>query len=165
MEPLERFELPTPGFEDQHSSAELQGHFGKYITMKTLREYVQIVENAVLDRPPVTAKQETPYDCPGGATVMILNDDKTPYEVVVEAIVAGTGMPPREAFDRMMRAHSGGWAPVASYASVDLADTVASKIMAHAKQNTKYDEYRKHPHFKGFTGPWPLYAEVMDAQQ
>ena len=25
MEPLERFELPAPGFEDQHSSTELQG--------------------------------------------------------------------------------------------------------------------------------------------
>ena len=27
MEPLERFELPTPGFEDQHSSTELKGQF------------------------------------------------------------------------------------------------------------------------------------------
>ena len=27
MVPPERFELPTPGFEDQHSSTELKGHY------------------------------------------------------------------------------------------------------------------------------------------
>ena len=134
--------------------------------MKTLRDYINIIENAdVLDREKVTQKQETPYDHPGGATVMILNDDKTPGEVVVEAIVAGTGMPPAEAFKRMMRAHQGGWAAVASYASADMAETVADKIMRHAQQNKNYDHYRQHPHFRGFSGPWPLAAEVMDAKQ
>lgn len=138
------------------------------MNIKPLKEYIREAEE-VIDRPPVvnrpTAPQQNTYDHPGGATVMILNDDKTPGEVVVEAIVAGTGMPASEAFNRMMRAHRGGWAPVASYGSKDMAETVADRIMRHAQQNTNYDHYRAHPHFRNFQGPWPLHVEVMDAQQ
>lgn len=109
-----------------------------------------------------TAEEKFPLKVPGGATVMILNDPITPAEVVVEAIVYGTGMPASLAMKRMMQAHLGGWAPIASYASKDIAESVAAKIENHARNNTKYDHYRKYvKHF----GPWPLAVEVMDAQQ
>jgi ATP-dependent Clp protease adapter protein ClpS len=134
--------------------------------MKTLREYIDLIENAeVVDRPPVRQQQEVPVNLPGGFTVMILNDNMTPAEVVVEAIVASTGLSESEATKRMMRAHRGGWAPIASYASKDMAETVADRMMRHAQQNTNYDHYRRHPHFRNFNGPWPLTAEVRDAQQ
>ena len=134
--------------------------------MKTLREYIEIIENGeVVDRPPVHHQAEVPLHIPGGSTVMVLNDDKTPAEVVVEAIVHGTGMSPEDAFKRMMRAHRGGWAPIAAYSSKDLAETVADRIMRHAQQNTNSDHYRAHPHFRNFRGPWPLTVEVMDADQ
>ena len=108
-------------------------------------------------------REEVPMHRPGGFTVMILNDDKTPVEVVVEAVMYGTGLSPEEAMRRVEQAHNGGWAAVASYGSEDLAETVAEKIMRHARQNTRYDRYRSHPHFRNFNGPWPLSAEVMAA--
>jgi ATP-dependent Clp protease adapter protein ClpS len=119
-------------------------------------------EVTVIDRPPVKQREEVPLHVPGGATVMILNDDVTPAEVVVEAIMYGTGLSAAEAQRRMEQSHQGGWAAVASYASRDLAETVASKIENHARNNTNYDHYR--PHIP-FNGPWPLAAEVMDAEQ
>ena len=131
--------------------------------MKTLREYINLIENnQVLDKPPLKQKEEVPLHIPGGATVMILNDSITPAEVVVEAIVATTGMSPGVAHERMMRAHRGGWAPIASYSNKDIAETVADKIMRHARANTSYDHYRR---YVRHTGPWPLQAEVMDAEQ
>jgi ATP-dependent Clp protease adapter protein ClpS len=133
--------------------------------MKTLRDYINIVENAVLDKAPVSKEKEKAADKPGGFTVMILNDGMTPAEVVVEAISSATGMSPDAAFTAMMRAHRGGWAAIKSYASKDMAETVAHNIMRHAQQNNHYDHYRQHPHFKNFKGPWPLTAEVMDATQ
>ena len=122
----------------------------------------EITQDNIIDRPPVKQKEEVPLHVPGGATVMILNDDVTPAEVVIEAIMYGTGLPANEAIRRMERAHQGGWAAVASYASRDLAETVAQKIENHARQNTRYDRYRP---LIPFNGPWPLAAEVMDAEQ
>ena len=96
-----------------------------------------LLEDEVVDKPPVTNKppaqqpKEIPLNSPGGATVMILNDDITPAEVVVEAIMFGTGLPAGEAIGRMERAHQGGWAAIATYASKDVADSVASKIENH----------------------------------
>lgn len=116
----------------------------------------------VIDRPPVKQKEEVPLHVPGGATVMILNDDVTPAEVVVEAIMYGTGLSAAEATRRMEQSHRGGWAAVASYASRDLAETVASKIQNHARNNTRYDRYRP---LIPYQGPWPLAVEVMDAEQ
>ena len=131
--------------------------------MKTLREYIDIVREAeVLDREKVTQKQEVPLHIPGGATVVVLNDNVTPFEVAVEAVVAATGLSPGEAMKRMMKAHTQGWAAVAAYASKDMAETVADKIMRHARSNTDYDHYRR---LVKHTGPWPLHAEVMDAEQ
>ena len=122
----------------------------------------EIRDVEVIDRPPVKQPTEVPLHVPGGATVMILNDDVTPAEVVVEAIMYGTGLSAAEAMRRMEKAHQGGWAAVASYASRDLAETVASKIENHARNNTRYDRYRP---LIPFNGPWPLAAEVMDAEQ
>ncbi|CAB4133545.1 COG2127 Uncharacterized conserved protein [uncultured Caudovirales phage] len=131
--------------------------------MKPLREYINLIENnEVLDRPPVIQREEVPLHIPGGATVMILNDNVTPAEVVVEAIVSATGMSPGLAQERMMRAHQGGWAPIAAYSNKDVAETIADKIMRHARSNTDYDHYRR---YVRHTGPWPLQAEVMDAEQ
>jgi len=121
------------------------------------------IDQIVIDRPPVQKKEEVPLHRPGGATVMILNDEYTPAEVVVEAIVAGTGLSPEEAMRRMMKAHTDGWVPIASYATRDMAETVASKIEQHARSNTRYDHYRKY--MKNFQGPWPLSCEVMDADE
>ena len=131
--------------------------------MKTLREYIDIIREAeTLDRERVTQKQEVPLHVPGGATVVVLNDHVTPFEVAVEAVMAGTALAKDEAIRRMMKAHTQGWAAVAAYANRDVAETVADKIMRHAQQNTHYDHYRR---LTGHTGPWPLHAEVMDAEQ
>jgi ATP-dependent Clp protease adapter protein ClpS len=119
------------------------------------------IQPDVIDTPAIH-QQEVPIHLPGGATVMILNDDVTPAEVVIEAVVYGTGLSPAEAESRVLRAHQGGWAPVASYASRDLAETVANKIETHARNNTRYDHYRQYVNHRG---PWPLSAEVMDAEQ
>ena len=133
--------------------------------MNPLKKYLDIIREAdadVLDREKVTQKQEVPLHVPGGATVVVLNDHVTPFEVAVEAVVAGTGLSTGEAAKRMMKAHTQGWAAVASYASKDVAESIAEKIMQHARSNTNYDQYRR---FTGHNGPWPLHAEVMDAEQ
>ena len=126
----------------------------------------------VLDRTPVDQQQEVPLDTPGGATVMILNDPVTPAEIAIEAVMYGTGHSEGEAARRVLRAHEGGWYPVAAYSSRDIAETVADKIMSHARSNTRYDHYRSMPGIPrsprgpgGHRGPWPLQAEVMDAEQ
>lgn len=134
-----------------------------------IRELIKIVEAGdaevidrppVLDRPPVHQHQDVPLHLPGGFTVVILNDPVTPMEVVVEAVVAATRLSPDEAIRRMSRAHTQGWAAIASYASKDMAETIADRIMRHAQNNTKYDHYR--PHIP-YNDPWPLHAEVMEA--
>jgi len=125
------------------------------------REFIKEA-GEVIDHPPVHQKQEVPLHIPGGATVMILNDDKTPAEVVIEAVMYGTGLSESEAERRVLQAHQGGWAPVACYANRDMAETVASKIENHARNNTRYDHYKPHARH---TGPWPLAVEVMDAEQ
>ena len=130
-----------------------------------LSEILKEEGNEVIDRPPVHQKKEVPLHVPGGATVMILNDPVTPAEVVVEAIMYGTGLSSGEAIRRMERAHQGGWAPIASYGSRDLAETVAAKIENHARNNMRYDHYRSHIPPRGYFDPWPLTTEVMDADQ
>lgn len=131
--------------------------------MRSIRHYINILEdNYVLDREKTVQKQEVPLHIPGGATVVVLNDNVTPFEVAVEAVVAATKLSPGEAQKRMMKAHAQGWAAVAAYANRDIAETVAESIMRHARANTNYDHYRQ---FVEHTGPWPLTAEVMDAEQ
>ena len=133
--------------------------------MSEIKKYIDILREAdadVLDREKVTQKQEVPLHVPGGATVVVLNDHVTPFEVAVEAVVAATGLSTGEASKRMMKAHTQGWAAVAAYASKDIAESVAEKIMQHARGNTNYDHYRR---YTGHNGPWPLHAEVMDAEQ
>jgi ATP-dependent Clp protease adapter protein ClpS len=134
-----------------------------------IRELISIVEAGeadVIDRPPVhhrppeQQRQEVPVHLPGGWTVVILNDPVTPFEVVIEAIVAATRLSPDEAVRRMHKAHTQGWAAIASYASKDMAETIADRIMRHAQQNDRYDKYR--PHIP-YNDPWPLSAEVIEA--
>jgi ATP-dependent Clp protease adapter protein ClpS len=122
------------------------------------------LENLVIDKKPDTkaATTSAPEETPGGATVMILNDPITPAEVVVEAIMHGTGLSKQAAMKRMMRAHRNGWVPIASYATKDIAETIANKIEQHARNNPNYDHYRP---FVRHNGPWPLAVEVMDAEQ
>lgn len=122
----------------------------------------ELFENQTIDRSPVQQNQEVPLHVPGGATVMILNDNVTPAEVVIEAVMYATKLSLEEAERRVFQAHTDGWTPVASYASRDVAETVANKIEQHARQNTRYDHYRQ---FVGYHEPWPLAAEVMDAEQ
>jgi len=96
---------------------------------------------------------------PGGATVVILNDNVTPVEVVIEAIMAATSLSESEAYQKMITAHTGGWSAIKSYPSVDQAETVATNIQVHAENNTRYDHYRASSNHKG---PWPLTTDVMD---
>ena len=131
--------------------------------MDTIKRYLDIVREAeVLDREKVAQREEVPLHVPGGATVVVLNDHVTPFEVAVEAVMAATGLGQGEATKRMMKAHTQGWAAVAAYANRDVAETIADKIMQHARSNDNYDQYRQ---YTGHSGPWPLHAEVMDAEQ
>ena len=113
-------------------------------------------------RPPkMTAKpKEVELNKPGGFNVMILNNPVTPFQVVQEALMSAVGLSPAKAAERMMRAHKGGWACVATYASSDVAETVANKITQHAASNDRYDHIKR---YQRFTGPWPLDTEVMEA--
>lgn len=120
-----------------------------------------LIENEVIDKK--TSTKEIPLNEPGGFNVVILNDSVTPFQVVVEAIMYAVGLSEDEATRRMMKAHRGGWCVVATYASADIAETVASKIMNHAKSNTNYDYIRPMIPPRGYHGPWPLTAEVMEA--
>jgi ATP-dependent Clp protease adapter protein ClpS len=125
-----------------------------------------LTENELLDRERQRQLQttEVPDEAPGGWNVMILNDDITPFQVVVEAVAKGTGMSEGEAFHIMRRAHQGGWSPVKAYASRDLAETVADAIMTSARTNDQHDDKRRATNGgRGWTGPWPLQAEVMKA--
>jgi ATP-dependent Clp protease adapter protein ClpS len=124
--------------------------------------YKEIKEEIDMDDVTVTSRQEVPLYVPGGATVVVLNDQVTPFEVVIEAIVAGTKLSVSEATRRMMQAHTQGWAPVASYPTVDIAETVAYNIETHAANNDRYDQYKR---VQNWRGPWPLTCEVMDADQ
>lgn len=123
-----------------------------------IREIIKEAE--VVDRPPVHQQQEVPVHLPGGATVVVFSDDYTPFEVAVEAVSAVIGLSPEEASKRMMKAHHQGWADVAAYASVDMAETKADQIMRHARNNTNYDHYRR---MARWNQPWPLHAEVREA--
>jgi len=107
-----------------------------------------------------TTAKEVPLNDPTGWNVMILNNPVTPAEVVVEAIVAAVKISPGEAYKRMMKAHKNGWVAVAAYGSKDVAESVATKIEQHARNNKSYDHYRP---FVKHTGPWPLDTEVMKA--
>lgn len=122
-----------------------------------------IRENTVLDRKPTVVPKEVELDKPGGFNVVILNDPVTPYQVVVEAIMHAVGLSESQAFKRMMRAHRRGWHVVATYASRDIAETVASKLEQHARANTNYDYMRPMIPPRGYYDPWPLTAEVMEA--
>lgn len=116
----------------------------------------------VIDRVVAPVATEAPIEVPGGATVMLLNNHVTPFEVVLEALMFGTGLAHAECYRRMMKTHTNGWHPIASYGSADIAQSVADKITRHAAANGTYEKYRpivKH------SGPWPLDTEVMDAQQ
>lgn len=140
--------------------------------MNSMRDLIKIVENGpevtVIDRPPVKKKQsqDVPVHLPGGFTVVVLNDPVTPFEVAVEAVVAGTHLSPGEAIKRMMAAHKKGYAPVAAYATKDMAETVAENIEQHARANKSWDHLRPYVPYMGktgYTGPWPLSCEVMES--
>jgi ATP-dependent Clp protease adapter protein ClpS len=122
----------------------------------------ELKEEMDLDDVRLTSRREVPLYVPGGATVVVFNDDNTPFEVVIEAIVAATKLSPSEAAKRMMQAHSQGWSPVASYPTRDIAETVSSNIEHHAAINDRYDEYKR---IQNWRGPWPLTCDVMDADQ
>lgn len=132
-----------------------------------------IKEEVVLDRPPVKQPKEIELDKPGGFNIVLLNDNITPYEVVLEALQSVLELSRQSAYERMMRAHRGGWHVVATYASSDVAETMAERLMDHCRSNTNYDYYRRdsndsliprYPHGpRGYHDPWPTTFEVMEA--
>jgi ATP-dependent Clp protease adapter protein ClpS len=119
----------------------------------------ELKENEVIEKPPVQ-KKEIELNKPGGFNVCVLNDPVTPGMLVIDAIVHCVKISPQEAMRRVMHAHKNGWAVVATYASRDLAETVASSIEAYVRNDTKYDKYHE---YTGHPGPWPLAVEVMEA--
>lgn len=122
----------------------------------------EIFEHTDIDDITVTQKKEVPLHVPGGATVVVLNDNVTPFPLAIEAIMHGTGLSESEASRRAWDVHRKGWAAIASYPTVDIAETVASNIENYARNSTDYDMYRR---FANHYGPWPLTCEVMDADQ
>lgn len=117
-----------------------------------------------------TSTQEIPLNKPGGFNVVLLNDNVTPFEVVVEALQAVLGLPASVATKRMMQAHHGGWIVVATFASADVAETKANRLTQHCQNNKNYDHYRtmpgipKYPRGPGqYQGPWPTTFDVMEA--
>lgn len=121
------------------------------------------VKEPLVAKPPAKQTQEIPLNQPGGFNVIILNDPVTPAEVVAEAVAAAVGISQQQAWERMDSAHRTGWAVVATYAQADIAETVAERIMQHARANTKYDHYRPYIPPRGYFDAWPLTAEVMEA--
>jgi hypothetical protein len=56
------------------------------------------------ERTPTVVREEVPLETPGGATVGILNDPVTPFNVVVEAVTAnGAGAHDRSRGSRVLR--------------------------------------------------------------
>lgn len=138
--------------------------------LKRIKRLAGLQEAEVLDRPPVKQPQEIELDKPGGFNVVLLNDKVTPYEVVVEALMSVLGLSHQGAMKRMMRAHRGGWYVVATYASSDVAETMADRLTMHCRSNKNYDRYRSMPGVPrypngpgGYQGPWPTTFEVMEA--
>jgi ATP-dependent Clp protease adapter protein ClpS len=107
---------------------------------------------------PKAVVKEIPLNEPGGFNVMILNNEVTPFQVVIEALVSAVGLSGGEAAKRMMAAHTNGWVAVAAYGSKDIAESVASNIERHAMSNQNYDNLRR---YVKHNGPWPLDTEVM----
>lgn len=121
------------------------------------------VKDPAVVKPPARQTEEIPLNQPGGFNVIILNDPVTPAEVVVDAVSTAVGISREQAWSRMDSAHRTGWAVVATYAQSDVAETVAERIMQHARANTKYDHYRPYIPPRGYFDAWPLTAEVMEA--
>ena len=121
------------------------------------------VKDPTVKNTPAANTEEIPLNQPGGFNVVILNDPVTPAEVVAEAVAAAVGIDIDVAWERMESAHRSGWAVVATYAQSDIAETVADRIMQHARANRRYDRYRPHIPPRGYFDPWPLAAEVMEA--
>lgn len=132
--------------------------FPKKIAHMKLHEVTDVVFKN--DNKTKAVEKEIPLNDPSGWNVMIMNNNVTPAQVVVEALMAAVKISAGEAMKRMMAAHKNGWVAVAAYGSKDMADTVASKIEMHAQQNKNYEMARQ---FNKHKGPWPLDTEVMKA--
>ena len=133
--------------------------------MSDIRKLLNEIDSLqVKDRDPKLKNKpaEVPLHIPGGSTVCIRNDSQTLHTVVVEAVMAGTGLSEGEATKRMNQAHLNGLAPVACYASRDVAESVATKIEQHARNNHRYDNIKPYAGLKNGE-PWPLSCEVLDA--
>jgi ATP-dependent Clp protease adaptor protein ClpS len=103
----------------------------------------------VIDRPtPVLGnKEDEKVDFPKQFHVILLNDDVTPYMVVVEVIMEIFSFGFDEAHKRMRKAHQTGRAIMGTFTK-DVADTKAVQVTELCRQ--------KH-------GPYPLRAEVEEA--
>ena len=127
---------------------------------KSIRELIDILEDIATMTPPKVVPATWPR--PGGFNVVILNDRYTPFDLVIDSLVAGVPLSPDEAERRMLASHRDGEAAVAAYASKDIAETVAGRIMDYAKadKDGKYARAQKQ-----HRGPikCPLTAEVREA--
>jgi ATP-dependent Clp protease adaptor protein ClpS len=131
---------------------------------KSIRELIDILEDIATMAPPVgkVFPKNPPAELPKGFNVVILNDNYTPFDVVIDSLVAGVPLSPDEAERRMLASHRNGEAAVAAYASKDIAETVAGRIMDHAKADKKGKYARARAEHRG-PMECPLTAEVREA--
>lgn len=125
-----------------------------------------LTENELLDRERerLVQKREVPDAPPTGFNVVVLNDHITPFQVAIEAVAHGARLSPDEAQRRMTEAHTRGGSVVGVYGTLDIAETVADRIMSHARSNDRHDDMRPYTNGgRGWSEPWPLHAEVRIA--
>lgn len=100
----------------------------------------------VIDRPGIGDKQDEKIEHPKMWAVILLNDDYTPYFVVVDVIRAVFGFERGEAERRMRAAHTTGRCHMG----------VFTKEVAEMKKQQVSEEARKQ-------GDFPLQAEIEEA--
>lgn len=110
----------------------------------------------VLDRPPaLTPKKDEEPELPKQYQVWLLNDDYTPYDVVVEVIMEVFAFRRDEANRRMRGAHETGRALMGTF-SKDVAETKAEQVSVVCR--ARYPNGGSHyPH------PFPLRAVAEEA--
>lgn len=94
-------------------------------------------DTAVIDRPAPVEVIEPKTKLPPLYHVFILNDDYTPYQVVIIVIMAVFAFSEDEATRRMRTAHLGGRALMGTFAK-DIAETKAEQV---SKECKKYGDF------------------------
>ena len=81
----------------------------------------------ITENRPALGKEEEKLSPPSMYTVVILNDDYTPMDFVVEILISNFCIPQQEAYNMMLSIHNNGRAVYGSYTK-DVAETKAYQI-------------------------------------